>query len=181
MLSEGQQVLVPSSALKELLRLLSVSDVVTLRLGERDVTFDVGDVRLTSRLIVGEFPPNYRGLIPTTHPNRLTVGREALLEGLRRVRLLATEAIPVRLVLKADGVELLVSSPERGQAREEIDASHEGEELTVAFNPEYLVAGLEVMPGDEVVLETVHPQKPALLRSLDTPDFLYLLMPVRVP
>lgn len=180
-LAEGQQVLVPSMALKELGRLLSTAEVVTLRLGERDVTFDVDDARLTSRLIAGDFPPNYRSLIPTAHPNRLTVGRESLMEALRRVRLLAKDATPVRLALRSDGVDLLVSSPELGQAREEIDAQHEGEELTVAFNPEYLMAGLDVMPGDEVILETVHPQKPALLRSRDTPDFLYLLMPVRVP
>lgn len=182
--SEGQQVLVPSGALKELSRLLSTAETVTIRLGERDVTFDVDDARLTSRLIMGDFPPNYRALIPNTHPNCLTVGREPLLEALRRMRLItkeAKDATPVRLVLKSDGVELLVSSSELGQAREEIDARHEGEELTVAFNPDYLIDGLEVMPGDEVMLETIHPQKPALLRSSETPEFLYLLMPVRVP
>jgi DNA polymerase-3 subunit beta len=182
-MGEGQQVLVPSGALKELSRLLSTAETVTIRLGERDVTFEVDDARLTSRLIMGDFPPNYRALIPNTHPNCLTVGREPLLEALRRMRLIAKEAkdaTPVRLVLKADGVELLVSSSELGQAREEIDASHQGEELTVAFNPDYLIDGLEVMPGDEVMLETIHPQKPALLRSIETPDFLYLLMPVRV-
>lgn len=183
-MAEGQQVLVPSGALKELGRLLSTAETVTLRLGERDVTFDVDDTRLTTRLIAGEFPPNYRHLIPSSHPNCLTVGREALLEALRRMRLLARdtkESTPVRLTLRSDSVELLVSSSEVGQAKEEIDARHEGEELTVAFNPDYLIDGLEVMPGDEVMLETVHPQKPALLRSTETPDFLYLLMPVRVP
>jgi DNA polymerase-3 subunit beta len=183
-MGEGQQVLVPGGALKELSRLLSSAETVTIRLGERDVTFEVDDARLTSRLIMGDFPPNYRALIPNTHPNCLTVGREPLLEALRRMRLIAKEAkdaTPVRLVLKSDGVELLVSSSELGQAREEIDASHQGEELTVAFNPDYLIDGLEVMPGDEVMLETIHPQKPALLRSIETPDFLYLLMPVRVP
>ena len=55
------------------------AESVTLRLGERDVAFEVGDVRLTTRLIEGEFP-NYRGLIPNAHPNRLSVGREPLLE-----------------------------------------------------------------------------------------------------
>ena len=167
-MSEGQQVLVPSGALKELSRLLSTAETVIIRLGDRDVTFEVDDARLTSRLIVGDFPPNYRALIPSTHPNCLIVGREPLLEALRRMRLIAKEAkdaTPVRLVLTADGVELLVSSSELGQAREEIDARHEGEELTVAFNPDYLIDGLEVMPGDEVMLETIHPQKPALLRS----------------
>ena len=67
-----------------------------------------------------------------------------------------------------------------GQAHEELDAKYEGAELTVAFNPEYLLDGLEVTPGDEITLETIDALKPALLRSRETPDFLYLLMPVRV-
>jgi len=179
-LAEGQQVLVPSFALKELLRLLSASESVVLRLGERDVSFEVGNVRLTSQLLDGEFP-NYKGLIPNTHPNRLTVGREPLLDALRRVRLLAKESTPVRLVIKNDSVELLAISPEIGQAQEEVDARHEGDELTVAFNPDYLNTGIEVTPGDEIHLETIDALKPAIIRGSDNPDFLYLLMPIRVP
>ena len=171
--------LVPSSALKELRRLSTDAEEITLTLGERDATFTVGNDRLTTRLIEGEFP-NYRGLIPASQPNRLTVAREALLESVRRMRLLATDATPVRMVMHADGLELVAIAQEVGQANEEIDAKYEGSELTVAFNPEYLIAGIEVTPGDEVTLETTDAMKPALLRSIDSGDFLYLLMPVRV-
>jgi DNA polymerase-3 subunit beta len=68
-LSEGQSVLVPSRALRELERLLGSAEEITLRLGEREASFEVGELRLTTRLIEGEFP-NYRGLIPASHPNR---------------------------------------------------------------------------------------------------------------
>ena len=50
----------------------------------------------------------------------------------------------------------------------------------MAFNPDYLLEGLEVSPGDEVRLETVDSLKPAVLRSVGNDHFLYLLMPVRV-
>jgi DNA polymerase-3 subunit beta len=178
-LGEGQSVLVPSNALKELTRLLGDSDKVTLRLGERDVSFEVAGARLMSRLIEGEFP-NYRGLIPQSQPNRLTVGREPLLDALRRVRLLAKDATPVRMVMKPDGLELVAVTQDIGQAHEELDAKYEGTELTVAFNPEYLIAGIDVTPGDEITLETVDALKPALIRTIEGTDFLYLLMPVRV-
>ncbi len=178
-LAEGQTVLVPSNALKELSRLLGDAESIVLRLGERDASFEVGNVVLMTRLIEGDFP-NYRGLIPQAQPNRLTVGREALLDALRRVRLLAREATPVRLVSSADSLELLAVTQDVGQAHEVLDAKYDGAELTVAFNPEYLMAGLEVSPGDEVTLETIDALKPALLRSIDSEDFLYLLMPVRV-
>ena len=178
-LAEGQSVLVPSRALNDLTKVLTGVDQLTLRLGERDASFEAGDVRLTTMLIEGDFP-NYRGLIPSAHPNRLTVSREALLEGVRRVKLLAREATPVRLAMTSDGLDLVAVTQDVGQAHESLDAKYEGTELTVAFNPDYLLQGIEVLPGDEVTIESVDSLKPALVKSPEHPEFLYLLMPVRV-
>lgn len=178
-LGEGQKVLVPSRALKELSRVVGDADEITLRLGERDAGFEVGPIKVTTRLIEGDFP-NYRGLIPSNHPNALTVDRETLLDAVRRVRLLAQESTPVRLAMSSEGLELVAVTQDVGQAHEAVEASYSGDELTVAFNPEYLIDGIEVAPGDEIILETVDELKPALLKSSDDPNFLYLLMPVRV-
>lgn len=178
-LREGQKVLVPSRALGELQRLVSGADTVTLRLGEREATFEVGNARLTTRLIEGDFP-NYRQLIPSSYPNRLVVGRDALLDAVKRVKLLAREAAPVRLTMKPDGLELTAITQDVGQAHEELDAKYEGAELVVAFNPDFLITGVEVVGGDEVALDTLDTLKPAVIRSTEGSDYLYLLMPVRV-
>ena len=174
-----QQVLVPSRALNELARALHDDSEVTLVLGDRDASFRVASLHLTTRLIDGEFP-NYRVLIPSSQPNRLEVGRQALLDALRRVKLMARENSPVRLTMRDQSLELRAVTLDVGEATEQIDASYDGEEMTVAFNPDYLVDGLEVTPGDSVVLQTVDALKPALIRPIDSDDFLYLLMPVRV-
>jgi DNA polymerase-3 subunit beta len=179
LLSEGQSVLVPSRALNDLTKVLSDSAPLNLRLGEREASFEAGDVRLTTVLIEGDFPP-YRGLIPSSHPNRLTVGREALIDGVRRVKLLAREATPVRLSMSSEGLELVAVTQDVGQAHESLDAKFEGTELTAAFNPDYLLQGVEVIPGDEVTIETIDALKPAVVRSPEHPEYLYLLMPVRV-
>jgi len=178
-LAEGQAVLVPSRALGELARLLGGLEEATLRLGERDATFEVGTARLTTRLIEGEFP-NYRQLIPNTQPNRVIVGREPLLDALRRVRLLAREATPVRITLRPDGIELMAITQDVGEAHEDLDAKYEGSEMVIAFNPDYLAEGVEAVPGDEVAIDTVDALKPAVIRSGEGGDYLYLLMPVRV-
>lgn len=179
-LREGQKVLVPSKALTELQRLLSGADQVTLRLGEHDVTFEVGGVRLTSRLIEGEFP-NYRQLIPSSYPNRLVVEKEPLLDAVRRVKLLVRDATtPVRIALRPDGIELNVITTEVGQAVEDVDAKFEGAEMTVAFNPQYLIEGAEAVAGDELLLETIDALRPAVIRPTEGSEYLYLLMPVRV-
>jgi len=179
-LRTDQKVLVPSRALNELARLLPSSGEVTLRLGERDATFEVGGARLSTRLIEGEFP-NYRQLIPQQYPNRLTVGRESLLDAVRRVKLLARDSTPIRLSMSPDALDLTATTQDIGQAAESLDAKYEGAEMVVAFNPDYLSAGVDAVTADEVVLETLDAMKPAVLRSGEASDFLYLLMPVRVP
>ena len=178
-LNEGQTVLIPSRALNELSRVLSGGSEVKLLFGQRDASFRIAGVSVTTRLIEGEFP-NYKGLIPNSHPNKLVVPRDAFLEALRRVRLMAQEATPVRVIMKADSIELMAITQDVGQAHEDVDATYNGQELTVAFNPQYLLDGVDVCSGEELSLETVDALKPAVLRAVDDENFLYLLMPVRV-
>jgi DNA polymerase-3 subunit beta len=178
-LADGQSVLIPSRALNELNRILGQGAEVQLRLGEREASFEVGAVTLITRLIEGDFP-NYRGLIPESHPNLLTVNRDELLDALRRVKLLAREATPVRLEMSSDGLELVAVTQDVGTAREQIEGTYEGSPLTVAFNPQYLLEGVEVAVSDQVTLSTIDELKPALVRIADNDEFLYLLMPVRV-
>jgi len=186
-LSSGKQVLVPSRALAELSRSLGEGGELTLRLGERDASFssrsadggESGGIVLTTRLIEGDYP-NYQGLIPQNQPNRLTVAREPLMEALRRVKLLARDATPVRLLMSSDGLELKAVTQDVGEGSESLDATYEGEELTVAFNPDYLLAGIEAAVGEEITLSTMDSLKPAVVRTPASDDYLYLLMPVRV-
>lgn len=182
MLGAGQKVLIPGRALNELQRILAGSEDLQVRLGTREAVFEAGTTRLTTRLIEGEYP-NYRNLLPSSYPNVLTVGREALLDALRRVKIVAQaqDATPVRLVLGGDTLQLTAITQDVGNATEEIDASYEGTEMTVAFNPEYLAAGIDAVEGDEVLLSAIDPVKPAILRGQGHEEYLYLLMPVRVP
>lgn len=179
-LLDGQEpILVPSRALTELSRLIEGEDEVSLYLSEKDASFVVKNVRMTTRLIEGEFP-DYQRLVPENNPNTLTANRGELFDAVRRVRLLAQEATPVRLEMSDGGLELIAKTQDIGEAHETVDASYVGEELVIAFNAEYLLKGLEIAPGEEVTLETTDNQKPAVLKSVDHPEFLYLLMPVRI-
>lgn len=178
-LQEGQAVLVPSRALAEVARVLGANGDVTLHLGEREAAFVVGGTKITTRLIEGQYPP-YRNLIPPQLPNKLSVNRSAFLDALRRVRLLAKDATPVRLKMSAESFELVAITQDVGQANEDVEAGYEGTEMTVAFNPEFLIAGVDSAEGEIVTLETIDNLKPALIRSTEKKDYLYLLMPVRV-
>ncbi len=181
LLPEGRQVLVGAKGLGELQRLLRDGDV-TVYLGDRDVTFVLEQVQLTARLIEGEFP-NYQQLIPTSYPNRLTVEREVLADAVNRVRLVggqSRDSAPIRLSMNSEGLELSATAQDVGESHEPVDATYEGDELAVAFNSQFLLEGLEATASPQVVIETIDPLKPAVLRGSEAADFLYLLMPVRI-
>jgi DNA polymerase-3 subunit beta len=201
-LAGTSQILVPARALAELQKLsvlgMTAKDgalgstgegaddgdgalpTIGLSIGDHDVTFTAGDVKVSTRLLDGSYP-DYRQLIPSEYPNRLHVGKDSLLDALRRVRLLVRDnTTPVRLSMRPGGVDLTVVSQEVGDASETVDADFDGTELTIAFNPTYLIDGVEAVTGDEVLLETVDATKPATVRAAEETSFRYLLMPVRV-
>jgi DNA polymerase III subunit beta len=153
---------------------------VEVVIGDAQAAFRVGTLRMTSRLIEGEFP-NYRQLLPEPGQNRLSTGRTELLEAVRRVGLLARESSPVRLELNALGVRLSSSSPDLGGAVEAVEGAYEGEDLTVAFNPNYLGDGLSAPTSEKVTLELRDGLKPALVRGEGEDAYTYLVMPVRLP
>jgi len=185
-LGERGDILVPAHALAELQRLQpgtagsGEDPVIRVATGPHDVSFVLGNVRVSSRLLDGTYP-DYRQLIPDGYPNRLHLGKETLLSALRRVRLLVRDnTTPVRLSMRPGGVDLTVTSQGDGDAHEAVDGDFAGEDLVIAFNPAYLIDGVEAVRSDEVVIETAEPARPATVRAADDHRYRYLLMPVRV-
>jgi DNA polymerase-3 subunit beta len=170
---------VPARALQETSRATDGTGHVAVRLGESQALFETEGRRLTSRLIEGEFP-NWRQLVPAELPNRFQVDREAFAEAVRRVGILAQSGAPVRVDLGPEGARLTAGTQDLGEAAELVEGKFEGEPLTVAFNPQYLLDGLTGIQGAEVVLSARDAVKPSTLRAPDDKTFLYLVMPVRI-
>jgi DNA polymerase III subunit beta len=181
-IAEGEgKALVPERALSEAGRAASgeESGEIELFAEASAVSFRIGALTLTSRLIEGEFPP-YRQLLPEGYESRLLGSRQRLLDAVRRVGLLARESSPVKMEFNALGVRLSSSSPDLGEAVEVVEAQYEGQDLTVAFNPGYLSDGLTAAGGERVVVEVRDGLKPALVKGEDQ-SFVYLVMPVKLP
>jgi DNA polymerase-3 subunit beta len=178
-----RDLIVPSKALVELQRASSnlLTDAsIGVALSEAEICFIVGNTSIASRLIDGNYP-DYRQLIPAQYPNQLRVAKDTLLTSLRRAKLLASDATSsVRLAMKDKGVDITTQSHDKGEVTDNVDGDFTGDELTIAFNPNFLIDGIEAAPGDEVVLETSDSTRPAIVHAVDDVQYRYLLMPVRV-
>lgn len=178
-----RDLLVPSKALVELQRAASslpTDAQIGVVMTDAEIYFIAGDTSIGSRLIDGNYP-DYRGLIPATYPNQLRVAKDTLLTSLKRAKLLASDATSsVRLSMQTAGVDITTQSHDKGEVIDNVDGDFNGESLTIAFNPNFLIEGIDAVDGDEIVLETSDSSRPAIVHGVEDQQYRYLLMPVRV-
>ena len=148
------------------------------------IGFEAGGRRTTSLLTDGDYPPVLR-LFPETTTIHATVGREELMAAVRRVSLVADRSTPIHMSFTEDGLALDAGTGDDAQASEQLDAHLEGQDISTAFNPGYLLDGLGAITRPYVTFDFTHPSKPAVLTGVSEiggetdPSFRYLIMPIR--
>ena len=177
---EPREAIVPARALAELSRLagLARSEDIEVVLTEGQALFRVGGIRLTTRVIDGQFP-DYRQLVPDAFEHEVVFDRDELLSVLGRIGVLAQRTAPVRLGFETGQVTVSAISEQLGEGREAIPVTFDGDALEMGFNHEFLRNGAESVEGDQVRLGLISPLRPGLLRG-EGDDYRYLLMPIRL-
>lgn len=172
---------VPARALRELARMISAegADEVEIAMSRNQALFRTAGVTLSSRLIEGQFP-SWRQLIPETFEHEVRLPRTEFLEITRRISQLAQRNAPLRLAFAEGELTVAAETPDIGDAAESMPAPYSGEPLEIAFNPQFLVEGVESVGSEEVALQLSSPLRPGLLRPVDGDDFSYLVMPIRL-
>jgi DNA polymerase-3 subunit beta len=172
---------IPARALRELGRIVAAEGVeeVGVSLLPNQAVFEAGAILLNTRLIDGQFP-NFRQLLPESYEHDVRLPRSEFLDVTRRVSQLAQRNAPLRLSLAPGELTIAASTPDVGDAQESMPASFEGEPLEIGFNPEFLKEGIESVEGEEVLLRLISPLRPGLLQPVDSEDFRYLVMPIRL-
>jgi DNA polymerase-3 subunit beta len=172
---------VPARALRELARIVAASgeEEVEIALPRNQVVFGTAGAVLSSRLIEGQFP-SWRQLIPESFEHDVRLPREELLEIARRISQLAQRNAPLRMAFAEGELTVAAETPDIGDASEGMPAPYSGEPLEIAFNPQFLVEGIESVATEQIAIQLSSPLRPGLLRPVDGEDFSYLVMPIRL-
>ena len=178
---ESLEANVPARGLRELARIVSQGEIESVEVAPAgsQIVFRAGTTVLSSRLIEGQFP-SHRQLIPETFEYEVKLPREELGDVTRRVRHLAQRNAPIRLAFAEGELTVAAETPDIGDAAESMPASFTGDPLEIAFNPQFLVEGIESVETEEIVLQLTSPLRPGLLRPVGADDFTYLVMPIRL-
>ena len=181
----AMNVTIPGKALRELERILQTypsNEPVSFQLDQTQVVFDLGQQRITTRLLEGQYP-NYRQLIPKQFERQLTVDRKQLVSSLERIAVMADQRnniVKLSINNEAQLLTLSVEAQEVGSGLETMPAQITGEDLDIAFNVRYLLEGLKSLPTAEVQLQCNTATSPSVLTPLGGSKITYLVMPVQI-
>ena len=182
-------VILPRKGIAELRKLLSEAMEGSeekpkgeLGFADNSAVFRRPGVVLVMRLIEGSFP-DYRQVIPKAGEKVASLGRERLLQTLRRVSLLSSEkSNAVKLELEKGNLRIAAQNPDLGEAREDVPVSYDGEPLKIGFNAKYLIDVLTVLHDADVRLELADDLSPGVVRPAGeaAEHFTAVIMPMRI-
>jgi len=175
--------IVPPKALEQVRRLFGPTDELEVARSDNHLGFRAGGTVVFTRLIEGPYP-NYEQVIPRDNDRACTVEKDALASALRRVGVVASDQTHrVRLQFSGGSLKLSVSTPDLGEAQDEISVTYDGDTLEIGFNANYLLEILKYMPTDEVRLTFKAPERAATVEPVGWDDpaaYMCLVMPLRL-
>jgi DNA polymerase-3 subunit beta len=175
---EDLSAIVPSKALNVLNRLhFDADEKVEVQLGSNQVIMRTGQATISSVLVEGHFP-KWEDVIPRELDVKLSMETATLLSGVRRAALLANiESKGIRINLSQNEMLLSSRSAEQGEAHVRLPVEYTGRDVTIGFNPEFLIDALKVC-GETTTIELKEASKPGVLTSGSS--FKYVVMPVNL-
>ena len=174
--------IIPKKAAQEMQRLLEEGGEGEPLIGftKNLMIFRKSGLLLTSRLMEGNYP-NYQQVVPKETGRKIGVNRNELESALRRVSVLSRDkASAVKVSFTTGQMTLFSSSPDFGEATEELAAQYEGEALNTGFNARYLLDVLGVMDGETISLQMDNPLSPCLIQESESPGFKCVVMPIKI-
>ena len=184
-LSNEARTLVPKKALAEIQRLAGETEEgaeIEFARDDSHLFFEVGPRLLISRILTGQFP-NYEAVLPRDNHKTITLERGEFSDAVRRVSQLADQrSHAVKFSVSTEGVELSASSPEYGEAKENIEKEYKGDPISIGFNGQYLLDFLGAVADGPISIELKDEQSAGQLRPLADEQYRYryVIMPMRI-
>lgn len=172
-------VIIPGKTLIEISKIINggMDDEVSIFFTDKHVLFEFEDTIVLSRLIEGEYYKIDK-MLSTDYETKVTVNKREILECIDRSTLLLKESDkkPVIIDVQDDYMKFAMNSA-IGSMDEDIDASKEGKDILIGFNPRFLMDALRVIDEDEITMYMINPKAPCFIRDQEE-TYIYLILPV---
>lgn len=177
------KVVIPSKVLDSIVKSEYKDSDIGINIEENQISFYLeGDnkkkIIIVSRLLSGKFP-EYKQLIPKSLKHNIVINKEKMLDVVKRISSISQDNIPVKLTIDKGKITVSMSIREIGSSSEDFEVSYGEERIEIAFNPEFLMDGINIMDEKNIILSIEESLKPILIKSEKNKNLIYLLMPIR--
>lgn len=179
---DGEDVsfVVPAKTLGEVMKLGEDEEgVYSISVGKRHICFEVGEYRIISRLLEGNFI-DYKGAVPLTSSTTVKAPTRSVIECIERTSLIITDrSSPVRCTIE-NGVIKFSCVTTIGTANDKMPAEISGKDIEIGFNNKFVLDALKACDKDEIKMEFNASNQPIVIVPTEGDDFLFLILPVRI-
>lgn len=177
---DGFNMIVPSKTLSEMIRLLPANkDIeVSLSFDDRRIWLAFEGAKVFSRLLEGSFP-DYDKPFSAEPKLSAKINRLDLLGGIERAALIGNKQTYVKLEID-NGSMKISSNTQNGSMNEELDIELDGDNVTIGFNPHFIMDVLKVISDEKVEMNFTGSVSPCVIHAASGSDSKYLVLPVRL-
>lgn len=179
--AENFKLLIPGKALKMLQPMLGADELLTIKVDSKQVEFNLGDVKLISRLLTNAFM-KYENLLKNDGDTNIVINRSQFLAGLERMLLImnvSDRRLPIRLQSKDENIMSIDVVSEKGQAHEDIAISATGKDIDIDYNPTYFTEALRVIEDETIQINFSGSLGPCIIKPLSGDEYEFLILPLR--
>ncbi|MFH1790440.1 MAG: DNA polymerase III subunit beta [Candidatus Omnitrophota bacterium] len=173
-----KKVIIPAKTIQELQKTLNDDGDVKIYFGDSQILFDLDKTKIISRLIEGEYP-NYEQVIPKEKKEKIKIKREDLLASARRASLFVNpDSLAVKVDITKNKMIVSKSAAYIGEVRDEIGVEYAGRNISIGFNPNYIIDVLKSLDDESIYFELEDTDKPGVIRKGN--EFIYVVLPMQV-
>ncbi|MCA2983212.1 DNA polymerase III subunit beta [Gemmatimonas sp.] len=175
--------IVPPKALEQIRRLFPAEEELEIARGDNHLGFRSPFTSVFTRLVEGPYP-NYEQVIPKDNDRYALADKAALTQALKRMSVIASDQTHrIKMSFNTGMLKFSVTTPDLGEASDELPVNYTGDQLDIGFNATYLLEILRFMPTEQVRLTFKAPERAATIEPEgwdDPAKYLCLVMPLRL-
>ncbi len=179
----SSDLIVPPKALEQIKRLFPAEEELEIARGDNHLGFRSPFTSVFTRLVEGPYP-NYEQVIPKDNDRYCLADKAALTSALKRMSVIASDQTHrIKMSFNSGMLKFSVTTPDLGEAQDELPVQYTGDQLDIGFNATYLLEILRYMPTETVRLTFKAPERAATIEPEGWDDgakYLCLVMPLRL-
>ncbi len=184
---DKKEVIIPVKTINELNKILKDEGEIKVIFTDNQVAFELNSTVVISRLIEGEFP-NYEQVIPKEKKSekheKIKINKNKLLAAIKRASLFTSQdSQSIKIDVFKNKLVVSKMTPDVGEVKEDIVMEYNGNEITVGFNPWYLIDVLKNLKEENIKFELINADKPGVFREELKEDdgfYVYIVLPMQI-